>query len=68
MSDSYETPPPVPAHPQEPGWERGVLEKLALAAIREQRAARRWKIGFRMAMHPWRVDPPSTTPATCSQF
>jgi protease-4 len=30
-------------------WERGVLEKIALAAIREQRAARRWKIFFRFA-------------------
>ncbi len=27
-----------------PGWERAVLEKLAFAAIEEQRAARRWKI------------------------
>jgi protease-4 len=29
---------------QSPGWERGVLEKLAFAALEEQRAARRWKI------------------------
>jgi protease-4 len=28
-------------------WERAVLEKLAFSAIREQRAARRWKIFFR---------------------
>lgn len=28
-------------------WERGVLENLAFAAIKEQRAARRWKIFFR---------------------
>ena len=27
-----------------PGWERGVLEKLAFAALEEQRSARRWKI------------------------
>ena len=27
-----------------PGWERGVLERLAFAALEEQRAARRWKI------------------------
>lgn len=33
----------------EPGWERAVLEKLALAALTEQRAARRWKIFFRFA-------------------
>ncbi len=35
--------------PAEPGWERAVLEKLALAALTEQRAARRWKIFFRFA-------------------
>ena len=32
-----------------PGWEREALERIALAAIREQRAARRWKIFFRFA-------------------
>jgi len=32
-----------------PGWERGVLEKLAFAALAEQRAARRWRIFFRLA-------------------
>ena len=31
-----------------PGWERGVLEKLAFAALEEQRAARRWKIVSRL--------------------
>ncbi|ASL45065.1 Putative signal peptide peptidase SppA [Burkholderia sp. AD24] len=31
----------------EPGWERAALERIALAAINEQRAARRWKIFFR---------------------
>lgn len=31
-----------------PGWERDVLERLAFAALREQRAARRWKIFFRL--------------------
>jgi protease-4 len=31
-----------------PGWERSVLEKVALAAVREQRAARRWRIFFRL--------------------
>lgn len=31
-----------------PGWEREVLERLAFAALREQRAARRWKIFFRL--------------------
>lgn len=32
-----------------PGWEREVLEKLAFASLKEQRAARRWKIFFRLA-------------------
>ncbi len=30
------------------GWERKVLEKVALAAIAEQRASRRWGIAFKM--------------------
>lgn len=43
---------PVPADrsrtpTDEPGWERAALERIALAAIAEQRAARRWKIFFR---------------------
>ncbi len=29
-------------------WERGVLEKVALAAVTEQRRARRWNIFFRL--------------------
>lgn len=33
----------------EPGWERAMLEKLAFAALQEQRSARRWKIFFRLA-------------------
>jgi protease-4 len=32
-----------------PGWERATLEKLALAAIEEQRTARRWRNGIRLA-------------------
>ncbi len=32
-----------------PHWERELLEKTVLAAVREQRAARRWKIFFRLA-------------------
>src|SRR5258708_27569441 len=31
----------------EPGWERAARERIALAEITEQRAARRWKIFFR---------------------
>ena len=53
MSDDANTPDPAghsraaPAAPADststPGWERGVLEKLAFAALEEQRAARRWR-------------------------
>jgi len=32
-----------------PGWEQEALRTIALASIREQRAARRWKIFFRLA-------------------
>lgn len=47
-------PPPLPHHPQQPpagasrNWERTTLEKLALAAITEQRTARRWRVGLRL--------------------
>lgn len=47
-------PPPLPQHPQQPpagasrNWERATLEKLALAAITEQRTARRWRVGLRL--------------------
>jgi protease-4 len=33
-----------------PGWERDTLEKLVFATLREQRAARRWSIFFRLLM------------------
>jgi len=39
---------PQPAVPTDPHWERAVLEKLVLATVNEQRAARRWKIFFRL--------------------
>ncbi|WDZ97819.1 S49 family peptidase [Herbaspirillum sp. WKF16] len=35
---------------KKPGWERDVLEKLALFAVKEQRARRRWGIFFRIAI------------------
>jgi protease-4 len=38
-----------PAASDTPNWERSTLEKLALAAIDEQRAARRWRNGIRLA-------------------
>ncbi|WP_153099813.1 S49 family peptidase [Paraburkholderia hayleyella] len=39
--------PPKRQSAAEPGWERAALERIALAAIHEQKAARRWKIFFR---------------------
>jgi len=39
----------TPAASDTPNWERSTLEKLALAAIDEQRAARRWRNGIRLA-------------------
>ena len=47
-SDAASTAQALPP-PREPNWERAVLERVALAAIREQRAARRWRIFFRFA-------------------
>ena len=35
--------------PSEPGWERSVIEKIALAAIEENVKARRWGIVFKSA-------------------
>jgi len=56
MSDNLEAesgrPPqdaPAAAAAPTPGWERAVLEKLAFAALEEQRAARRWKIFSRLS-------------------
>lgn len=52
MSNDFEnTPSREPAQPKEPvsGWERDVLEKLALFAVREQRARRRWSVFFKIA-------------------
>jgi protease IV len=52
MSDNYSNNPPEtgamhPANSRSPGWERDVLEKLAFASLKEQRARRRWNIFFR---------------------
>ncbi len=51
------TDPTEPENPSSPprvaqgdaGWERGVLEKLAFAALQEQRTARRWRTFVRLA-------------------
>ncbi|GAB3186837.1 S49 family peptidase [Hydrogenophaga aquatica] len=42
------TQPPQPSQQPAPGWERATLEKLAFAALQEQRAARRWKVALRL--------------------
>ena len=47
MSESF--PPTESRAAGEPGWERNALEKLAFAALAEQRSARRWKIFFRLS-------------------
>jgi protease-4 len=62
--ENPEAQPPKPVEPVPPttgattaatteekkgGWERDVLEKLALFAIKEQRARRRWSIFFKIA-------------------
>ena len=39
---------PGAVRPAGGGWERETIEKLVLATIREQQAARRWKIFFRL--------------------
>lgn len=38
---------PDPLARAEPGWERSVLEKLALSTLDERRRARRWSVFFR---------------------
>ena len=38
-----------------PGWERAVLEKLALAAVTEQTRARRWSVFFKSLMFAYVV-------------
>jgi protease IV len=51
MSDSqFENGNSTPQPDKAPGWEREVLEKLAFAAVNEQRAARRWGVFFKSLM------------------
>ncbi|RKP52037.1 S49 family peptidase [Trinickia fusca] len=47
--DIPESRPPTGEGAREPNWERAALERIALAAINEQRSARRWRIFFRFA-------------------
>ena len=49
MNDEKMDLPPATPEPQRQtaGWERETIEKLVLASLREQQAARRWKLVFR---------------------
>lgn len=49
MNDEKMAPSPATPEPQRhaAGWERETIEKLVLASLREQQAARRWKLVFR---------------------
>ncbi|MGN1057505.1 MAG: S49 family peptidase [Comamonas sp.] len=38
----------APAAADKPGWEREVLERLVMASVKEQRAARRWRNFWRL--------------------
>ncbi|MFM7001011.1 MAG: S49 family peptidase, partial [Limnohabitans sp.] len=38
-----------PEAPADRSWERRTLEALAFATLQEQKMARRWKVGFRLA-------------------
>ena len=47
-SDSISPPASSTPAPSEASWERKTLERLAFAALEEQRAARRWKVRIRL--------------------
>jgi protease-4 len=51
MTDPNLSPGPTgdSSTPSSAGWERATLEKLAMAALVEQRLARRWRNGIRLA-------------------
>ena len=50
LNDNAPAAPPIPVAPAgAPGWERAALEKLAFAALEEQRTARRWRTFVRLA-------------------
>ena len=50
-SNTLGEPPRSDRQPAEPasGWERSTLERLAFASLQEQRIARRWRNGIRLA-------------------
>ncbi len=71
MSDLQEK-PIAPSEAPRSSWERETLEKLALAMLQEQRTARRWKNGLRLAWLlfvvtvfglAWSYNAPTTNPS-----
>ena len=46
--DEKEVPGGAAGEAAEPGWERRLLERLAIEQLREQRRARRWTLAFRL--------------------
>jgi protease-4 len=48
MTDNHSDTGPSPSSPRPENWERGLLERLAFAALTEQRRARRWGIFFKL--------------------
>jgi protease-4 len=46
----FSLPQAAAAPPKQDGWERDLLEKLAFASLKEQRARRRWGIFFKLAV------------------
>lgn len=50
MAESIRITKPGKEPEQQAGWERAVLEKLAMAAVQEQRRARRWGIFFKLLL------------------
>ena len=50
MSENQWEEPSSKGNSQEQGWEREVIEKLAFAAVTEQRRTRRWGIFFKSLM------------------
>src|SRR5690606_10690481 len=50
MNDDFSDQPISATHTPvgKPAWERATLEKLVFATIKEQRAARRWRLVMRM--------------------
>ncbi len=53
--ENQTSPENKPNPTEKPGWEREVIEKLAFAAITEQRRSRRWGIFFKLLMFSYLI-------------